>query len=78
MEIFKLQPIFKDYIWGGQRLREDFGFQSDLPKLAEGWMLACHQAGMNTIDGGSYDGQPKKRFAAPTPPDSPIFRCSLS
>lgn len=21
-------------------------------------MLACHQAGMNTIDGGSYDGQP--------------------
>lgn len=87
MEILKLQPIFKDYIWGGQRLREDFGFQSDLPKLAEGWMLACHQAGMNTIDGGSYDGQPleqvvesgaKKRFAAPTPPDSPIFRCSLS
>ena len=58
MEILKLQPIFKDYIWGGQRLREDFGFQSDLPKLAEGWMLACHQAGMNTIDGGSYDGQP--------------------
>ena len=50
MEILKLQPIFKDYIWGGQRLREDFGFQSDLPKLAEGWMLACHQAGMNTID----------------------------
>lgn len=58
MEILKLQPIFKDYIWGGQRLREDFGFQSDLPKLAEGWMLACHQAGMNTIDGGNYDGQP--------------------
>ena len=58
MEILKLQPIFKDYIWGGQRLREDFEIQSDLPKLAEGWMLACHQAGMNTIDGGSYDGQP--------------------
>lgn len=39
MEILKLKPIFKDYIWGGQRLREDFGFQSDLPKLAEAGCL---------------------------------------
>ena len=36
---FKIQPIFKDYIWGGQRLREDFGFQSDLPKTGRG--LGC-------------------------------------
>ena len=31
MEILKLQPIFKDYIWGGQRLREDFGFKVTCP-----------------------------------------------
>lgn len=57
MEILKLQPVFKDYIWGGQRLRTDFGFQSELPKLAEGWMLACHSAGMNTVTNGKFAGQ---------------------
>lgn len=55
MEIIKLNPVFKDYIWGGTRLKTDFGFKSDLDKLAEGWMLACHKDGMNTAEGGKYD-----------------------
>ncbi len=57
MEILKLKPVFKDYIWGGNRLRDDFGFDTGLEKTAEGWMLSCHQAGMNTVDGGEYDGE---------------------
>lgn len=56
MEILKLKPVFKDYIWGGQRLRDDFGFESDLPKLAEGWMLACHKDGMNTVENSEFKG----------------------
>ncbi|MBR3150098.1 MAG: class I mannose-6-phosphate isomerase [Eubacterium sp.] len=57
MEILKLNPVFKDYIWGGNRLRDDFGFDTGLEKTAEGWMLSCHTAGMNTIDGGEFDGK---------------------
>ena len=57
MDILKLKPVFKDYIWGGTRLKTDFGFKSDLDILAEGWMLSCHKDGMNTIDGGEFDGQ---------------------
>ena len=57
MDILKLSPVFKDYIWGGTRLKTDFGFKSNLDILAEGWMLSCHKDGMNTIDGGEYDGQ---------------------
>lgn len=57
MEILKLKPVFKDYIWGGQRLRTDFGFESELDKLAEGWMLACHKDGMNVIENGAYSGK---------------------
>ena len=53
----KLQSPLKDYIWGGTRLKTDFGFKSDLDILAEGWMLSCHKDGMNTIDGGEFDGQ---------------------
>ena len=56
MEILKLKPIFKDYIWGGNRLRDDYGFETGFDKTAEGWMLGCHKDGMNTIDGGKYDG----------------------
>lgn len=56
MDILKLKPVFKDYIWGGTRLKSDFGFESDFDKLAEGWMLSCHKDGKNTIDGGEYDG----------------------
>lgn len=57
MEILKLKPIFKDYIWGGYRLKNDYGFDTGYDKTAEGWMLACHKDGMNTVDGGEYDGK---------------------
>lgn len=55
MEILKLKPVFKDYIWGGYRLKEEYGFDTGFDKTAEGWMLSCHKDGMNTIDGGKYD-----------------------
>ena len=55
--ILKLKPAFKDYIWGGTKLRDDFGFKSDLKKIAEGWMLSCHKDGENIIDGGKFDGK---------------------
>lgn len=57
MDILKLKPVLKDYIWGGERLKNDFGFQSKLDKVAEGWMLSCHKDGKNTVIGGEYDGQ---------------------
>ena len=57
MEILKLKPVFKDYIWGGTRLKTDFGFDSPLEKLAEGWMLSCHKDGENEILNGKYKGK---------------------
>lgn len=54
--LLKLQPAFKDYLWGGNRLRTDFGFNSELSKLAEGWMLSCHKDGENTVLNGKYKG----------------------
>ena len=49
--MFLLSPVFKDYIWGGNRLKTDFGFDSGLDKTAEAWVLACHKDGENTVDG---------------------------
>lgn len=56
MYILKLKPAFKDYLWGGTRLRDDYGFDSSLEKLAEGWMLSCHKDGENIIENGEFKG----------------------
>lgn len=58
MEILKLKPVFKDYIWGGNRLRTEFGFNSEYDIMAEGWMLAARDDGENTVIGGAFDGIP--------------------
>lgn len=48
----KMQPVFKDYLWGGERLKKEFGKQSDLPVVAESWELACHVDGKSLIEDG--------------------------
>ncbi len=35
----KSTPIFKDYIWGGTRLKTEYGKQTELPRVAESWEL---------------------------------------
>ena len=57
MDILKFNPVFKDYLWGGTKLRDEYGFESDLTKLAEGWMLSCHKDGENTIENGEFTGK---------------------
>ncbi len=55
--LLKLQPALKDYLWGGTRLKTDFGFQTNLDIVAEGWMLSCHKDGENIIENGEYQGK---------------------
>lgn len=53
-----LKPVIKDYIWGGTRLKTEFGFKTDKDIAAEGWMLSCHKDGTNTVLNGVYEGKP--------------------
>lgn len=52
----KLIPAVKDYIWGGNRLKEEYGVESPLEKQAEAWVLSCHKDGESVVSGGRYDG----------------------
>ncbi len=52
----KVQPIFKEIIWGGNRLKTDYNKVSDLNNIAESWELTVRDDGMNTIVGGEFDG----------------------
>ena len=53
MNILKLTPSCKDYLWGGNRLRSDFGIKSDLNPLAEAWVLSCHPDGPSYLPDGT-------------------------
>ena len=53
MSILKLTPSCKDYLWGGSRLRTDFGIKSDLDPLAEAWVLSCHPDGASYLPDGT-------------------------
>ena len=64
MRPFELIPPIKDYIWGGTKLREQFGKESDLDRLAESWELSCHKDGMSTISGGELDGKTLAEYIA--------------
>lgn len=52
MSILKLKPACKDYVWGGRRLLEEFGFESGSSICAEAWTLSCHPDGASTLESG--------------------------
>lgn len=57
MEIFKLKPAGKDYLWGGTRLREEYGKNIDLMPLAETWECSVHPDGLSRIQSGTHKGK---------------------
>ncbi len=55
--MIKLAPVYKDYIWGGNKLNQSFGKRSGLERTAESWELAVHKDGESRVVGGEYDGR---------------------
>lgn len=53
MKTIKLTPSCKDYLWGGEKLREEYGIQSDLHPLSEAWMLSCYPDGPSYLADGT-------------------------
>ena len=62
MEPLKLKPAFQDYIWGGTRLRDEFGKDCDFERIAESWELSCHPAGLAVIINSVYKGLTLKEY----------------
>lgn len=56
MAIFRLAPAFKDYLWGGTRLRDEYGKKCDYDKVAESWELSCHKDGASVVADGEDKG----------------------
>lgn len=57
MEILKLIPAGKDYLWGGTRLRDEYGKKIELTPLAETWECSVHPDGPSHIMSGEFKGR---------------------
>lgn len=58
----KLIAPCKDYIWGGTRLRDEYGKKSDADKVAESWELSCHKDGKSVIANGEFAGKTLEEY----------------
>ena len=52
-----LKPPVKDYLWGGTKLKTEYGLETEKQIAAEGWMLSCHKDGSNVVLNGKYKGR---------------------
>lgn len=60
MEIMKLIPSGKDYLWGGTRLKDEYGKKIDMTPLAESWECSVHPDGLCYVANGRYKGKTLK------------------
>ena len=52
----KLVPTFKDYIWGGNRLVNEYNKKCDFERVAESWELSTHKDGESIVADGMFAG----------------------
>ena len=52
----KLKPVFKDYLWGGKKLKALYGAGGSI--VAEAWLVSAHPDGMSMVAEGKYEGMP--------------------
>ena len=55
-EIVRMEPAFKDNLWGGTRLRDVYGKKCDYDIVAESWELSTHKAGQSIVATGKNKG----------------------
>lgn len=56
MALIRLTPAFKDYLWGGTKLKENYNKNTDLDIVAESWELSTHKDGQSVVDSGNDKG----------------------
>lgn len=51
-----LKPVTKDHLWGGTRLKTEYGIDTSAERIAEAWVLSCRKDGENIIENGELRG----------------------
>lgn len=56
-QILFMNPVFTHNIWGGTRLKEEFGYAVEGDDIGECWGIAAHENGDCTIREGEFEGK---------------------
>jgi len=51
------KPVYKDYIWGGNRILKAFHRKATPGKVAESWEVSEHPDGMSVVENGPLQGK---------------------
>ena len=52
-----MKPVFKEAVWGGRKLRDDFGYEIPSDSTGECWGIGAHKNGDCEIAEGTYKGE---------------------
>jgi mannose-6-phosphate isomerase len=58
----KFQPILKDKIWGGQKLKSLLNKDSNMPNIGESWEISDVEGDTSMVTNGSLEGQSLKHL----------------
>jgi mannose-6-phosphate isomerase len=67
MRPFLLKPAFKDYLWGGDKLKRLYNKQTDLELIAESWELSVYEGSESVIASGELSGMTLRESARKYP-----------
>lgn len=67
MNVTRLEPAYKNYIWGGTRLNSEYNKTSPYDITAESWELSCHDDGLSIIVDGEHKGKSLKEVISKNP-----------
>ncbi|MEW4354505.1 mannose-6-phosphate isomerase, class I [Streptococcus pneumoniae] len=51
-----LQSVMQEKIWGGVKLRDEFGYETASEQVGEYWAISAHPNGVSTVKNGVYAG----------------------
>ncbi|MBY8911884.1 mannose-6-phosphate isomerase, class I [Bacillus sp. YC2] len=57
-----LEPVFKERIWGGTKLRDSFGYDIPSDQTGECWAISAHPHGTSAVRNGPFSGKTLDRL----------------
>ena len=51
-----LNSVMQEKIWGGTKLRDEFGYDIPSEKIGEYWAISAHPNGVSKVSNGRYEG----------------------
>ena len=51
-----LNSVMQEKIWGGTKLRDEFGYDIPSEKIGEYWAISAHPNGVSKVANGRFEG----------------------